>query len=479
MAILAVSVLATIQFWNNICYWGIIKFMKNKIYILYLFGILFFSQILHAQQVDVNAKPTDDLGNVEDQFQEYFFEAIKQKGIENYDRSIEALLKCKELDKSIPVVYYELGKNYNQIKNFGAAEDALKEAVDKDPNNKWYLDALYEFYIEQNEFGDAIKTAKKLVKYHPDYKEDLAGLYYRTKEFDEALKILDELDSEYGISISRDIMRNRIYEVTGRKEDQIKNLESRIDSNPDKESNYITLIFRYSENNEKEKAFETAKELLQINPNSQVVHLALYKFYLDDNDAEKAIESMKIVVKSNEIRPEAKLKVLSDFVNFVKEHPEYEADLVEATASVGEKDDEKSLLELAQYYLAKNDKANSLKYFEEALKLDSDNFNIIKNILLLHLDLKQYKEANEKSSDALAKFPTQPICYLVSGVALNELSEPKKAVEMLESGLDWVIDDLKMETDFYNQLSKAYTLLNNTEMAKSFSDKAKQLDIQN
>ena len=453
--------------------------MKYKIYILFLFfGIFIFPQMNYSQ-VDFNKKPTDDLGDVEDQFQEYFFEAMKQKSIENYDRSVTALLKCKELDKNVPVIYYELGKNYIKLKNFGSAEDALKEAVDKEPNNEWYLDALYAFYVEQNDLVKAINTVKLLVKHHSDYKEDLAGLYVKTEKFDDALKILDELDLEYGISVSRDIMRNRIYEVTGRKDDQIKNLEARIDSNPERESNYIALIFRYSENNETEKAYETAKELLKVNPNSQTVHLALYKFYLDDNESEKAIQSMKIVLNSNEIRPESKLKVLSDFVNFVKVNPQYEADLVEVTALVGEKNNEKSLLELGQYYLAKNDKTNALKYFQESLKVDANNFNIIKNVLLLHLDLKQYKEASEESSKALAKFPSQPICYLVNGVALNELNEPKKAAEMLESGLDWVIDDIKMEADFYTQISKSYTLLNNTEKAKSFSDKAKQLEIQN
>jgi predicted Zn-dependent protease len=274
--------------------------MKYNLYILFLiFGLVAFPQMTYAQG-DSN-KPTDDLGDVEDQFQEYFFEAMKQKSIENYDRSVEALLKCKQLNKNVPVIYYELGKNYTKLKNFGSAETAFKEAVTKEPNNEWYLDALYQFYIEQNDLNKAINTVKLLVKYHSDYKEDLAGLYVKTKKFDDALKILDELDSEFGIAVSRDIMRNRIYEVTGRKEDQIKNLEARIGNNPDKESNYIALILRYSENNDKEKAFETAKELLKINPHSQTVHLALYKFYLDDNDADKAIQSMKTVLKCYQI----------------------------------------------------------------------------------------------------------------------------------------------------------------------------------
>src|SRR5690606_36206517 len=186
--------------------------MKQKTFILFfLIGIIFFPQANYAQ-VDFN-KPTDDLGDVEDQFQEYFFEAIKQKSIENYDRSVEALLRCKQLNKNVPVVYYELGKNYTKLKNFGSAESALKEAVSKDPKNEWYLDALYQFYIEQNDLNKAINTVKLLTEFHSDYKEDLAGLYFKTKNYDGALKILYELDSKFGIAVSRDILRNRIYEV--------------------------------------------------------------------------------------------------------------------------------------------------------------------------------------------------------------------------------------------------------------------------
>lgn len=452
--------------------------MKKQLYIVFfIFGILSLQQL--QAQVDFSKLPTDDLGDFEDEFQESFYEALKQKGVENYDRSAEALLKCIELDKSIPVIYFELGKNYNALKNFGAAEEALKEAVNKDPNNEWFLDALYEFYVQQNDQDNAIKTVKQLVKFHPDYKEDLATLYYKIKKYDNALQLLDELDAQFGVSMERDATRNKIYNASGRKNDQIKNLENRVDNNPEKEENYLALIFRYSANNQKEDAFKTAQELLKINPNSQIVHLALYKFYLDDGNADKAIQSMKIVVKSSQIKPEAKQKVLTDFVQFVKDNPQYETDLVEATTLISDVNNGKTLLELAQYYLKKNEKEKALKYFEDALKLENENFTILKHILLLHIDLQQYDIAQKKSSKALEKYPAQPICYLVNAVAHNQLNKPKAAIESLEAGLDWVLDNPTMEIDFYKQLSKAYTLLNNTVKAKTFSEKAKQLESQN
>lgn len=453
--------------------------MRYKAIILVGILGLFLVPITSHAQVDFNAKPTDDLGEVDDQFQELFFEALKQRGIENYTRSVEALQKCIDIDDSESVLFFQLGKNYNDLKNFGAAEDALKKAVRIDPDNEWYLDELYDVYAQQGDYDRAIKTLKQLVKYHPDYKEDLAALFVRTKDYKEALKVLDELDAEFGISLSRDFLRNQIYDATGKKDEQIENLEERVENNPEQESNYLSLIYRYSESNEKEKAYETAIKLLEINPNSQLVHLALYKFYLDDNETDKAIASMKIVLKSPKIKPEAKLLVLTDFVSFVDQHPEYEEDLVEVSAMVGDSNNGKTLVELAQYYLSKGDKEKAINYYNQALKIEGDNYGILRNIIVLYIDLGQYDLAYKYSEEALIKYPSQPELYLMNGLSLNKLSRFKEAIDQLSMGVDYIIEDKKMESDFYYQLSVAHTGLNHKKEAKQYADKASQLEISN
>ncbi len=447
--------------------------MKFKLIIfILLFGIFAIPSSVFAQ---IEGEPEDDLGNVSDEYQELFFEALKQKAIENYDRAVDALLKCIDIDDSKSVLYFELGKNYKHLKNFGEAEAAFKKAINKEPSNEWYLDELYDVYYQQRDYDKAIKTVKQLVKYHPDYKEDLAALYLRIKKYNQALSILDELDAEQGISVSRDRMRNQIYNATGRSKDRIENLEERVESNPDKEANYLALIYRYSESGEKAKAFETAKELLKVNPESQLVHLALYKFYLDDNEADKAVKSMKVVLKSTKINSDAKFKVLTDFIRFVGKNPEYEADLMDATALFSETDNGKTNVEIAQYYLQKDNKQQALKYYETALKYEGDNFGIIRNVLLLYIDLENYQEAADKSSEAIDKFPAQPVLYLINGVALNSLNKPKKAIETLNDGIDYIIDDSKMLSDFYKQLVTAFTKTNNSKKAQEFAKKANKL----
>lgn len=427
-------------------------------------------------QVDFNKRPDDDLGNVEDEFQEHFFEALKQKGIENYDRAVEALHKCLNLDSKKPVIYFELGKNYNKLKNFGAAEDNLKEAISMQPDNVWFLDELYDVYFQQDDIRNALKTIKQLVKYHPDYKEDLATLYVREEKYKQALDILDELDAEFGLSESRDAMRNDIYSITGDADDRIENLEQRIVNNPNNEDNHLKLIYRYSQTGDQENAYKAAKNLLKSKPESEFVHLALYKFYLQDEKVDDAISSVKKVLTSPEINADAKAKVLKDFVAFVSKNPEYESDLIDITALIDDNKDAQTHSDLGHYYLKAGDKVKALSNFKEALKQSPNDFKLIKDVLLLQIDIKDYKAVAKDSERALELFPAQPILYLTNGVAQNNLGAPKKAIDNLEMGLDFLIDNPKMEADFYSELSLAYKALNNINKSESFANKAKALN---
>lgn len=452
--------------------------MKKPFYILILLiGILFIPQTTYAQ-VDFNKRPDDDLGNVEDEFQEYFFEALKQKGIENYGRAVDALQKCLNLNSKLPVIYFELGKNYNKLKNFGAAEDNLKKAIDMQPDNVWFLDELYDVYFQQDDIKNALKTIKQLVKYHPDYKEDLASLYVREEKYKQALDLLDELDAEFGLSESRDAMRNDIYSITGNADDRIENLEQRVANNPNNEDNHLKLIYRYSQTGDEKNAYKAAKNLLKVKPDSKFVHLALYKFYLQDEKVEDAINSVKTVLTSAEINADAKAKVLKDFVAFVSKNPEYESDLIDITSLIDDNKDAQTHSDLGHYYLKAGDKAKALSNFREALKQNPNDFKLITDVLLLQLDIKDYNAVIKDSENALQLYPAQPILYLVNAVAHNNLGEPKKAIDNLEMGLDFLIDNPNMEADFYSELSIAYKAVNNISKSETFAKKAKALKVQ-
>ena len=318
------------------------------------------------------------------------------------------------------------------------------------------MEILYDVYYQQRNFAAAIPLVEKLVKYDPDYKEDLANLYKYDQQYEKALTLLDELDSNLGENEYRDALRRQIYKITGNSEGAISNLEDKIGKNPKNEKDFLNLIFLYSEEGNDAKAFETAQELLKQQPNSKLVHLALYKFYLDKGRAQDALKSMHIVFESTEIDQESKYKVLGDFIGFTNENEGYESELEAVVERFSNENSGTVYEKIGLYFIGKGQKEKALRFYKKGISRDPDNFSLLKNTILLQIDFNKYAEAQQLSQEGLELFPAQPLLYLLNGVANTELGNYSVAVARLEEGLDYLFDDLKMEKDFYLQLAKAY-----------------------
>jgi len=126
-----------------------------------------------------------------DQFQDRFFEALKQKGIENYDKAIHLLLECKQMDDSNKVVDHELAKAYFANKQYILAEEHGIAALVSQPDNPWYLNTLLEIVQSQ---GNTMERIKNHIPYKNNkLQENLVLIYYKQKDYGNALKLLGEM----------------------------------------------------------------------------------------------------------------------------------------------------------------------------------------------------------------------------------------------------------------------------------------------
>lgn len=447
-----------------------------------IFGILWIPQITFSQdpQSDIN---TDDLGNVSDAFQENFFEALKQKGIENYELALGALERAERAARSnqdeLSVIYFERGKNLTHLKRYEEAKQSLLKVLEYKGDKLEVMEALYDLYFEQKDYEAAIPLVQKLIKKDADYKEDLSQLYYKTKRYDKALELMDELDENWGENVYRDSLRRRIYSITGNSGGAIRNLESKIEDNPKNEQDYLNLIFLYSQEGYSDKAFELAQELLQQVPDSKKAHLALYKYYLEQGDTNQALSSLKIIFSTDEIDRGSKFKVLGDYLQFVASHPEHQGTLDALLPELTSGNDGAFYESLGTYFVQRKQLEMALEIFEKGVAQDPDNYSLIKNTILLQIDTKNYQKAADLSESSLAIFPAQPLLYLLNGVSNNALNNYEKAIDSLEMGLDFLLDDPKMEKDFYIQLSEAYSETGKLEKAQEYEQKASNIQISN
>ena len=445
--------------------------MKYSSLLLTLFLVLQCNSALLWAQTE-----PEDIKVETDKFEDLFYESLLQKGIENYDKAITALDKANKFKPNDATVNYELGKNYLALKDYKNAYNYFENATKIDPKNKWFWIGMYDVSYETKNFTQGITVINKLIEFDPKYKEDLTSLYMGTNQFEKALVLIQELDETYGKTDRRELYKIQILSQGKFQNIEITNLEHLIIKNPQEEANYISLIFLYSKNNEEAKAFETVQKLEKAIPNSEWAQVTLFKNYLDSNDAPKAIKAMNIVLASAKIDSKIKHRIVNEFLIFTDKNPQYSADLEKAVGYFDKDTAVDVAKEIGKFFHAKKQWDKAIHYYEKSVSKESVDV-VETNLLLLqaHTEQKQFDIVAKKALVLIETFPTQPQFYYYTGLAYNQLQQFKKAKDLLEMGMDYVVENKELEINFNIQLGEAYNGLGDFKKKDLFFSKANQL----
>jgi len=443
--------------------------MKKIVFVGVLLGMLSFPISLCAQ-----TEP-QDVALDTDAFQDHFYESIKQKGMENYDKAIDELEQCLKIQPKNPVLFFELGKNYLSQRKYKEAYDNFEAATKLDPKNRWYWVGMYDVCYETRDYNQAIVIVEKLIEFKSDYKEDLVSLYMNTQQFDKALDLINELNATAGKSEKRELYKADILRDAKYQGSEKNNLLEQIKKNPKEESNYIALIYLYSQSNQEEKAMEVAKKLETEIPNSDWAQVSLFKFHINNNDGEKAVKAMNIVLASSKIDRKIKHRVFNEFLIFSKNDPKFEADLDKAIGYFNDDKEIKVAKELGKFYTNKKDWNKAIKYYEMHLKSAPDDYETAILLLQSYVEKGQFDKLIQMADEWIQLYPSQPQFYYYIGLGYNQTKNFKKAKDNLELGLDNVVDDYTLEINFNLQLSEAYNGLGDTKKKEFYFSKANEL----
>ena len=307
-----------------------LKFLKWS-----LFSLLFFLISQKSYTQDSLSVATDFTEEKELKFQQFFFNALSQKSIGNYQKAIENLESCNQILPNNKSVFFEFSKNYLYLNNTLLAKEYINRAIIQDSKNIWMQKHLVKVFEKENNFFEAIKIQQKIIVLNPKENKNLVLLYLKNRDYIKALSFIKTLEEDNLLSLD------------------LKKIKERLEKN------------NYSETQ--------------------------------------------------------KVKVSKDI------YKRFET--------------EKTYTVLKQILLATKDKP----------------------VLLL-----------KYSKEGIALFPAQPFVYLINGSTLNVNREFKKALEILQNGIDFVIEDA-MEALFYNEMALAYKGLNNKVEERRYMEKYKKL----
>ena len=306
------------------------KFLKVS-----LFSLFFFLISLKSYTQDSLSIAIDFTEEKELKFQQFFFNALSQKSIGNYQKAIENLESCNQILPNNKSVFFEFSKNYLYLNNTLLAKEYINRAIIQDSKNIWMQKHLVKVFEKENNFFEAIKIQQKIIVLNPKENKNLVLLYLKNRDYIKALSFIKTLEEDNLLSLD------------------LKKIKERLEKN------------NYSETQ--------------------------------------------------------KVKVSKDI------YKRFET--------------EKTYTVLKQILLATKDKPRLL--------------------------LKYSKEG-------IALFPAQPFVYLINGSTLNVNRDFKKALEILQNGIDFVIEDA-MEALFYKEMALAYKGLNNKVEERRYMEKYKKL----
>ena len=307
-----------------------LKFLKRS-----LFSFLFFLISLKSYTQDSLSVAIDFTEEKELKFQQFFFTALSQKSIGNYQKAIENLESCNQIEPNNKSVFFEFSKNYLYLNNTLLAKEYINRAIIQDSKNIWMQKHLVKVFEKENNFFEAIKIQQKIIVLNPKENKNLILLYLKNKDYKKALSFIKTLEEDNLLS------------------SDLKKIKERLEK-----TNYS----------------ETQKGIVS-------------------KDIYKRFET------------------------------------------------EKTYTLLKQILLATKDNS----------------------VLLL-----------KYSKEGIALFPAQPFVYLINGSTLNVNREFKKALEILQNGIDFVIEDA-MEALFYKEMALAYKGLNNKVEERRYMEKFRKL----
>jgi tetratricopeptide (TPR) repeat protein len=420
-------------------------------------------------------EPNNDVVTIDDGFQDLFYDAIQQRSIENYDKAIIALEKGMVIQPENPVIYFELGKNYLAQKKYKEAYDNFEKVTKMDPNNRWAWVGMYDVCYDTHDYAQAIVVVEKLIPFKEEYKEDLTSLYMKTQQFDKALDLINELNAKLGKSDKRDLYKADILKEAKYQSSEKFNLLDQIKKFPKEESNYISLIYLYSQSNQEEKALEIARKLEKEIPTSDWAKVSLFKFHLNNNEGDNAVKAMNIVFPSKNIDSKIKHRMLNEFLIFTKNNPKYESDLDKSLAYFDNDKEVRVAKEIGKFYYSKSNWSKAIKYFEMYLIDKEDDVEVLLLLMQAYTENQQFDVLEKKADHLTQLFPTQPQFYYYTGLANNQIKNFKKAIKVLDSGIDFVLDDDALEINFTIQLGEAYNGLGDAVKKEKYFTKANEL----
>ena len=460
---------------------------KGLIIILCLFNVQAFAQWKsyypeNKSKNNKEVKAVIDKNNFK--FNNYFFSALKEKSLENYEEALDLFQKCIKIDNNKAVPYYESAMINKDLGRFNLAVEQIKIAVDLDLDNRWYELHYAEALFANRDFKSASVVYKKLILKEPGNQDLfflLADMYIYDNDFLKAIEVYDNLELIKGIDKMISMQKHKLYMQLEKRYYAVKELKNLVEKFPNDIEALEILSEAYLLNDDKEKAFDIFKKLAIIAPENGRIHLTLADYYRDQGDNTKSFEELKLAFKSIKLSVDVKVRILASYFQLLavnKTMKEQAYTLVKLLMQSHPNDVKPKAL-YADILYADNRFNDAKDQYLIVLENNKTESQVWSQVLFIQAEQSDFEGMLKTSEEALTYFSTEPLFYYFNGVANKWFKNYDDAIISLNMGVEFVLDNSILLLEFYSSLADSYHATKQHKLSDDYYEKSLEIDSNN
>lgn len=387
----------------------------------------------------------------------FFLEAIVQRQKGNNDAAFDLLQHCIKLNPKAAEAYYFLAQYYQLLKNDSLAGQNYLKAAELEPDNTVFLETVAQWYVNQQDYDNAIKAVERLYnedKSRDDLLEMLCELYQQTENYPKAIETLNRIEAAEGKSERLSYSKSEIYTKQGLKQAAISEMEALARQYPNDlnyKGMYADMLLR---NDEEQQALRLYNEILAEEPDNTRALVSLRSYYRVQGETEIAdslterillnpsttteqrVYLMRQMVGESERAGGDSTQVLEMFHKLLQQ-PQKNADIATLCAAY------MSLKEMPRDTIG--------AMLHTVLQIAPDNAGARLQLVSYAWDCKDLDEVVSLCQDARQYNPEEMAFYYYQGMAFYQKDQRDQALEAFQNGISVITQESNpaIVSDFY------------------------------
>lgn len=449
--------------------------MKNKLHILILI-ICSLSAGLKAQvqsRAELNGKAA-------------YIQGMEAFAGQDFEQAKELLLTAyTELDGAEGVAF-ALADTYLMLNDLPNAALYGKQAVDKNPSQKWYRLKLAEIYRSAGQNEATIRELTQLIELFPKDVEILFTLAETYKSYGDYLKsnaILDKIINTSGPDQALYYLKFENFEALGARDSALVQLEKLQKLDPDNLRTLNLLSRFYSSSGKESEAKSALSDALERNARDPQTLINLAEIYINEQKWDSAGTLVGNFFRDDIILPEQKFNVAQFLYTKQRNEPQNIQLKVETARALDIYTEAAPTFAPAfgitgQFYVETGDNEAALKNFEKATELlPGDDVSWRQRIQLLLME-NRTEDAIKVGVEADRNVPDDAFIQFFVGTAFLIEENYTNAIIWFEKASN-APARRPFKSSILSSLGDAYSAINNYEEADASYELALRYDPEN